>query len=884
MRLKGLATDLAIGIIAISAVLALSTTMPLGIFNAKLTDTFLYVSPAPDFSPKTFVIENTGNADLTNADINSLVQNVNAAGADHILILDNYSQTIQNASGWPDNVHIASSGAQEFEDADPDALKLFELHANNRNYRSFSLEQRDNSILTLLDVSDSSPETTQQAFRAFFNFAVRPGLLPNITTQQALNGGIIRALVEDKLVFIQVSPSQQYERFAVAQSLEASYLTYVEMQALAVENIVHNLHLETFPLIITALFLLTTYFAVFFLLQVFNSNGIMLFEGAQLLAALLLAYLFFVSFHLVFPFGEFFLAQLMALLQFLMSERRRESRILSSRTAKLQSRLSQRMLPDSFLKSEQPWKDLHVFIDQHLHMQRSILLDRVKEDHRVVAIHALNCTVDDIQERRRDFQREPYSSAVRTQRPVRLESTSYFKDVAAREVEYMVPLMFAGDVLGFWALTIEPDENWNPITFEQNLVSFSRELSELLYHRSKFVESRGRESRWLRQVINLNYAVKEQRQLDSAIELLERRLGLLQNVFSRSSSALALYNLFGQVLTSNQKMNKIASALELKFFTMSAHDLLVELTGEQSATIKKMMLQITLHHRSVEWPISSPKLESDYILRVLPIERETQLNDEVSPFSLAGILFEFVDVHSMQQAVESRRELHRYYFDRLESDFAAIKQLSDQLAQASDSNNQQHLEQLNSLVDAALSRSSTVERMLELQQHSNEIFPVKPANLITERVQKLSGLLEGKSIEFDYHWPEIPILALVSVEQFKQLLDAILRLLIKDSDSTDGLIRIDMKDCLNEGNCRRIQIDFVNKGYGVPKEQLQSIKGLSNIELASENNDLFNTLYLARQVEDWGAWLELTSKLGKGYEIKLFLPTFEADISRPDGD
>ncbi|MFC0445535.1 hypothetical protein ACFOD1_05665 [Pseudidiomarina halophila] len=872
--------DITIGVVAVAAVLALSLTMPLGIFNAKLTDAFLYISPAPDFTPTTFTIKNTGSVDLTDNEINSLVRQLNNAGAAHILILDNYSRSTTRAYNWPNNVHVTSSRGQDFLKEYPNSLQLFELNSDNGNYRSFSLASADNSILTLLNSNKSFSKVSDTDEQRFFNFAIRPGLLPNITAQQALNGDIIRSLVADKIVFIQVSPGNRYERFYVAESLEQDYQTYVEMQALAVETIVQDLDLEPLPMVVIVLLLLSAYFTAFFLLQVFNTNGILLFEGTQLAIALLLSYLLFVSFQLVFPFGELFLTQLIALLQFLISERRRESQIMSSRTAKLQTRLNQRMLPGSFLQAEDPWKNLHVFIDQHLNMQRSILLDRVAQDHRLVAIHSLNCTIEDIEERRRDFQRAPYSDALQTQRPHRIgEGKSYFKNATRSEIEYIVPLVFAGDVLGFWALTVEPDEQWNANIFEQNLISFSRELAELLYHRSKFVERTTKENRWLRQVVNLNYAVKEHRELDSAIELLERRLGLLQNVFNRNTSALALYNLFGQVLTSNQKMDKIANALDLKIFTMSAHDLLVELTGEQSANIKRLMLQITLHQRTVEWPISSPKLESDYILRVLPIERENNRNDDMSPFLLAGILFEFVDVHSVQQVVERKRELHQYYFNKLEADFTTIRQVTEELAEVTGTQHQHYLKQLRSTLDKASRLSVTVERMLELQQHSSEIIPANPARLITNRVRKLVKTPESKVVKFDYEWPDVIPLVMVSLEPFRQLLDAILNLLVKDVDTDAGVIKVAMNACVYEDSCRRTQILFTNNGYGVPQERLDSLRELTNFELFNEGSELFTIIYLGRQIEDWGAQLELSTELGKGFQIKLLLPTFDADLN-----
>lgn len=879
MRLKGFIIDVVIGVSAIVAVLSLSMATPLGIYNAKLVEAFTSVSLPPAFTPITFTIKNTDKTDLAMSEVNTLVRELVRADAAHIIILDNDRLTMSAGHSWPPNVYLASAQRQNAPVDSPHSLRLFELKSNNGNYLLFRLESSENSLISLLNESTVEAE---QPLERFFNFAVRPSLLPHITTQQALNGDIIRSLVGDKIVFLQVSPSHHYERFHVSDTQKQEALSYVEMQALATETVAHNLNLKAIPFWVTAIGLLFAYFAAFFLLQLLSGTGVLIFETLQLATALVLAYLLFVGFQLVFPFGELVLTQAIALLQFLFSERQREGRILSSRTAKLQARLNRKMLPVSFLQAEDPWKNLHAFIDQNLHMQRSILLDRLEQDHRLVAINSINCTVDDIEERRRDFQRSPFSDAIQTQKPHRMRAKHFFKDTTEQEIEYIVPLMFAGDVLGFWALTVEPDENWNENTFVQNLLNFARELSELLYHRSKFKASIARENRWLHKIINLNYAANKTHQLDATTELLERRLGLLQNIFNRNSSALVLYNLFGQVLTSNHKMDRIAQALDLKFFTMSAHDLLVDLTGEKSEKIKSLILQITLHHRAVEWTISSPKLESDYILRVLPIERETTPNQEVSPFSLAGILFEFVDVHSVQQVVKSTRELQSYYFDALATDFAQIKKITTQLTQDSDAAQSEQLHRIDEILNKQMKLSNTVENMMDIQQHSNEVFPINSTHMVENCVRKHNKALELKAIKINYQCSDIQPLAMVSVEQTKQLIDTILSLLIEDSDTTQGEITVHISSPDSEDERRRIELRFANKGYGVPQERLESLHKLTNIELFSERNDLFTVLYLGRQIREWGAELKLSSKLGEGFQLELSLPTFEANMSHPE--
>lgn len=883
MRLKGFVIDIAIGAFVVAAILSLSTSTPLGVFNAKLMDGFLYFSSAPDFNPSTFVIKNTRSIDLNEAEIDSLITELEAADAAQILILDDHALTRARTQNWPENVYFTSTQSQGTLGQGLPSLQLFELNSNNGNYRSFSLPQIENTILSLLDSAADANFSALETYERFYNFSIHPDLLPNITADRALEGDLIQSLIVDKIVFVEVSPSGQYGRYHTADTLAQDYLSFVEMQALAVEAITHDLDLATLPTAVLIAGLIFAYFVAFFLLQVFTSNGILVFEAAQLVVGLLLAYLFFIGFQLVFPYGELFLIQVVALLHFLIVERRNEGQIVTARTAKLHARLNQRIVPQSFLQTKEPWTKLHILIEQHLQMRRSILLRRVESEHRLVEIHSLHCTIDDIEESRRDYQRSPYSDAIQTQRPYKIASKTYFKTTKAGEVEYIVPIVFAGNVQGFWALTIEPDENWNQQRFEQNVMSFAGELAELLYQRRKFVRWDKQERRWLYQIINLTYAVKEHRELDSAIELLERRLALLQNVFSRNSSALVLYNLFGQVLLSNDKMDDIATALGLKFFTMSAHDALVALTGESSDIIKQIMRRITLQQRTMEWTISSPKLESDYILRVLPIKGEASRSKEFSPFSLAGVLFEFIDVHSLRQILETRRGLRRYYFDSVSADFAAMKEIVERLNTAPTQHNQLQLDKLGSLLKTATKLSHTVDGMLELEHQDNELFPVNPKQFISDRVRQLTNTNTENTIQFDYQWTELPNLTLVSTAQLKQLVDAILALLVKDSASIQCVIRIAMSRCLEKDHLNHIEILFANTGYGMPQERLENLYGLTDIELYNNDNELCMVLLLGRKISGWGGRLDSRTKLGKGFELKLLLPLFDVEAGSHAG-
>jgi len=123
------------------------------------------------------------------------------------------------------------------------------------------------------------------------------------------------------------------------------------------------------------------------------------------------------------------------------------------------ARLQDYMLPPDFYKLDEHWGQVITFVDQTLNLNRVIFLEKVEGDHRVREVQALRCSLDDIDERRRDFERVPYSDAIAEGGPIKLTSRLFFKGPAGVSFEeYLVPLLFGGGVQGFWAFDVDPVE------------------------------------------------------------------------------------------------------------------------------------------------------------------------------------------------------------------------------------------------------------------------------------------------------------------------------------------------------------------------------------------------------------------------------------------
>ena len=117
--------------------------------------------------------------------------------------------------------------------------------------------------------------------------------------------------------------------------------------------------------------------------------------------------------HLLLPLFEWVAMQVFCVVYMLSIERLREESLILKMSADLNARLSKKVLPPSFFQTQDPWDKLHSFINQQLNLRRSIFLTKVPSDHRVEAIHALNCSIEDIKEMRRDFQRVLHSVCAR---------------------------------------------------------------------------------------------------------------------------------------------------------------------------------------------------------------------------------------------------------------------------------------------------------------------------------------------------------------------------------------------------------------------------------------------------------------------------------------
>ncbi|MDX1734860.1 MAG: hypothetical protein R3228_10850, partial [Halioglobus sp.] len=429
------------------------------------------------------------------------------------------------------------------------------------------------------------------------DFSMEDGFLPLVTAQRVLSEGLPASLVRDTHVLVGETAVPGLPLFTVPLRPDTG-ITELELQGYVLHSVLADRLLRFATLGGTLGGMLGIMLTSLLILQWLPSHYSALYVLFGCVLLLFFQWLFLRYVEIVLPVGEWVAAELLIYLAVVQLRRVNEETTLNRILATTNSRLSDRLLPPDFIQSDDPWKKVLSLVNQQLNIKRSIFLEKVPRDHRVKEIEALNCSIDDISERRRDYEREPYSEALEANGPTQ-PFRDYFTEVEQGEIQYMVPLSFGGEVMGFWALTLIPGINWNRAAFEGNVKSFALQIGELLYHRMHWHNRKLRaESMW-RQFLSAEAGLSLHRRLNQTVGLMETRLDTLEDVFNGLSTAVVVYDVFGQVLHTNEIIEDLARENDVAIYKLTAMDLLAIASESTLDEARNKLRYVTLKQQTL---------------------------------------------------------------------------------------------------------------------------------------------------------------------------------------------------------------------------------------------------------------------------------------------
>lgn len=736
-------------------------------------------------------------------------------------------------------------------------------HGINRNsLSSFNIGGVEYPSLEAVSAVSGSKKESGFPEEYTVNFNGKLGGLPNVNVKRAMAGGIIQALVNGKTVVVGFGKSGTIPGLHTPVISNNKTMSMLEFHGYAIDTLMSKSWIKTSR---PGLKFILLIFVVLINLAAYKFLNIRLSFLFVFTISILMFYLILTWFSLSYFFAWMPLIEVLAVQAGLsififtkkaVLEEEGTKRMLIETSIKLEKRF----LPESFYTSEEYWAQLIVFVSQTLQLNKVIFLEKVENDHRLKEVKSLNCLLSDIFERRRDYEREPYSTAITENSPVEVQR-QFFKDTKEGEKEYVVPLIFANDVLGFWAFTIEPSAAAELSSFISVVRDYAAQIGELLYQRRQR-ELKKRELTGLRKLLRYEVARVFYKELNENMALLEERLILLERILDDMNTSTILYDLFGRVIYINKQMFELLKSAGIAPYNMTALDLAVKLSAVEPERVRLLLQKVVLDQEVMSL---SASLESDpnkaYILYVKPIIYDVSgmPSSRAHPFHVLGILFDLVDVSYLKSLDLFKEHLFTDMDYRLRNHLEAIALAASLLSQEVLPEAQRKLAigMLNEKVHAVGDFLKEIQDYLKKDIFINELelYPVdirKPAISGVEELSEEAGL---RKIQLELKVPDLVCMVFAS-PKLKDVIKNLLKIIMNDSVE-DGKVTI-----IVEETSEWVVCTFSNTGIGMPKELFHKYIYSDSEEISS--GELKKLRSVIKQINQWGGELEASSDIGIG--------------------
>lgn len=527
-------------------------------------------------------------------------------------------------------------------------------------------------------------------------------------------------------------------------------------------------------------------------------------------------------------------------------------------------RLRERLLPESFYDSSDHWTQVITLVNHTLDLSRTIFLERVTGDHRVKEIKSLNCSLSDIKERRRDYHRTPYTTAIDEEKAIKIDKFPFLKKAPFEEEQYLVPLSFGGEILGFWAFGIEPSKRSTLDNFHSIVMDFANQIGGLLYRRKYKRANETPENKKLLRLLSLKGSDSAYNDLNKSISLLERHHHLIELVFHRMSMATILYDLFGRVVYVNNKMVQLLKHSDLLPFEMTAVDFTEKVTNLSLGKIRHTMQQLIYKNEPISLPAKLPaEPEKSFSLHISPLvyeKKEVIQEEEGHPFQILGILFELVEITEMKLLDRIKEDFLDHVKFQLRRDFAPIL-LSCSLLEK-EYLPQGHREKALTIFKERLDKAFTFLKHAHNGLHEDPSigeeeghYPTNPTQAIQSALNILKPVAESKKIMFNVEMPELTSLVRSEPGMLADVLKTIVEILVNDAVEGSQII-IQLSEAQDS-----ILFHLSNTGFGLPDSVFQQYL-FHDSEIVS--NEFRNLRMAIRQIQKWGGETKASSEVGEG--------------------
>lgn len=747
----------------------------------------------------------------------------------------------------------------------PPPLTTYGIH---RDYQaSITLDKQSLSHVTLLAAQERTGKRYNPSNPFRIDFVGQHSPLPKISLSRVVSEDIIQELIKDKTVLVGFTPPFPFTGFSTPVTPDGASMSPLQYHGLALQTLLRHTELR-FPYsweILLYLFLLMGLALIVH--QTFGSfihflMGVLLFLIAPVVCWPLLVFT-----KTWFPIVEFSLTFSLFLFFIFARDRLLRNRIAWQILLDQSLKKKEKVMPKSFFRSEDYWPLVINMVKQTLNIRRTIFLETVEGDHRVREVIALNISLKEIQERRRDYHRTPYKTAI--EKNTAIPVNSYFKSIDDNEQSYLIPLNFFGQVQGFWAFTIDIETKPQTQEILDTADILAREIGEMLFRRKQWVEEGQWQNNPLRKLLNMEKHHEPYYEVTRITAFLVRRLSVLESVFNALETGTIMYTTFGMVVQSNRKMAQLSKALNINAYGMSALDFGMHLTGKSSEKMRQILGRVIVKRETVQLSISvMGDKKKNMTLTIRPLTAPDDMvvdKNKSQPIEMNGFLFEIIDAPNLANSGNNQKQIYQQDLKHLQEKLKSFSGSMKALLNARPNDNEEETcRRLRQKYDAIMHSIQSFEKRVKqkLLTENTAIYPVDLLETLKSTMENVQPDAKKHNIHISIQSDDTIPLVQADPEGITDLLGAIVSLLIADAlDDSTIIISVNLHN-------DEIICSLVNVGLGMPPETFQRF--IASPDRA--DRDEFQIIHRVLQnLKQWQATFLGISDFGQGLSFKLLL-------------
>jgi len=536
----------------------------------------------------------------------------------------------------------------------------------------------------------------------------------------------------------------------------------------------------------------------------------------------------------------------------------------------LTSRLKTKVVLPSFFNSQSAWEELISMINQIFTLKKNILFEKIEGNTRIHEIASFNCTFEDIGEMRRDYTREPYNIAIDTKALVE-PTRKFFTTLDEGDREFIMPLLYYNEVVGFWAFTLSSKEQEKIENFFYILKLFGKELGRLVYERKRYTmhkkESKNSLKEQLKYLLNLEVKNNNLNSLKEMLTISDKKVFLTEILLDTIHANVIVYDFFGKIMQINQKMSRLLEQENITIYNFTANEMLSHLTGISLEDATSLVRDITFTKKSHKEFIYFKESKKRYLLIISPITKDVVSNKFSANYFLEtfGLVFEFIDFTLVENhanlreniilnAVEQNRTRLKIFKQRLLSYIKMQTILTKETPRVQS--------QLQETVEQMFRGYSEVEKFMKEGNNlgSEDIYPLDIVTQLQYLCDEMAVAFRKKSITYTIHSCEALLLGMASIKDIHKVLKNLLLFLTEDTQAGDK-IEIDVQK-----QTSYIKIKMQSFGVGMPHSELTE-----NINKVTPSQEYIALQSSQKKIQSWGGEVLFDSAIGEGIGIEISL-------------